>query len=113
LGSSGNRRLRERIVSGLEFLPEAGTKRAVIDGAANLEQEISTSSRPAHLLRFVHPAVHQKIGGTFSDRGPDPQSGTVPLGVVDQPIALAGEISIQPAWCTDQGRRRNGPYFVL
>jgi hypothetical protein len=36
--SGGNRFLLDRIVSGLEFLPEAGTERAIIGGAANLEQ---------------------------------------------------------------------------
>ena len=48
--SGGNRCLWERIVSGLESLPEAGAERAVIDGAADLEQQIGASSRPAHLL---------------------------------------------------------------
>src|SRR5208337_1548071 len=80
LGVSGrNRCLRERIVGGLESLSEAGAERAVIDGAANLKQKIRPSPRPAHLLRFVHPAVHQKIGRPFGDRGANPQSGTVPL----------------------------------
>src|SRR5208337_4769319 len=80
LGVSGrNRCLRERIVGGLESLSEAGAERAIIDGAANLKQKIRPSPRPAHLLRFVHPAVHQKIGRPFGDRGADPQSGTVPL----------------------------------
>jgi hypothetical protein len=36
--SGGNLLLLDRIVSGLESLPEAGTERAIIDGAANLEQ---------------------------------------------------------------------------
>ena len=29
-------------------------KHAIADRAANLEQKIGTSSRPSHLLRFVH-----------------------------------------------------------
>src|SRR4051812_45368052 len=45
---------RMRIVGGLEALPEAGAERAVVDGAADLEQPIGTAPRPAHLLRFVH-----------------------------------------------------------
>ena len=61
--SGRNRCLRERIVDGLESLPEAGAERAIINSAANLKQKIRPSPRPAHLLRFVHPAVHQKIGG--------------------------------------------------
>src|SRR5208337_5131670 len=89
-------------------------ERAIIDGAANLKQKIRPSPRPAHLLRFVHPAVHQKIGRPFGDRGADPQFGTVPLGVVDQPVALSGEITIQ---CVQGGpqlsRRRNGPPLPL
>jgi hypothetical protein len=51
LGVSGrNCCLRKRIVSGVESLPEAGTERAIVDGAANLEQQIGSSPRPAHLL---------------------------------------------------------------
>ena len=38
------------IVGDLEALPEAGAERAVVDGAPNLQQQISTASRPAHLL---------------------------------------------------------------
>src|SRR5208283_2225253 len=115
LGVSGrNRCLRERIVGGLESLSEAGAERAVIDGAANLKQKIRPSPRPAHLLRFVHPAVHQKIGRPFGDRGANPQSGTVPLGVVDQPVALSGEITIQCVQgCPQLSRRRNGPPLPL
>jgi hypothetical protein len=99
-GSGGDRGWRMCIVGGLESLSESGTERAVVDRAANLEQEIGTSSRPSHLLRFVHPAVHQKIGRPLGDRGTHSQSGTVPLGVIDHPIALAGEISIQ---CVQRG----------
>jgi hypothetical protein len=45
LGASGrNRRLRERIISGLESLSEAGAERAVVNGTANLEQKIGTPS---------------------------------------------------------------------
>ena len=40
----------ERIVGGVESLSEAGAERAVVDGAANLEQQIGAPSRPAHLL---------------------------------------------------------------
>src|SRR5208337_4378136 len=115
LGVSGrNRCLRERIVGGLESLSEAGAERAIIDGAANLKQKIRTWRRPAHLLPFVLPAVHQKIGRPFGDRGAGRQSGTVPLGVVDQPVALSGEITIQ---CVQGGpqlsRRRNRPPLPL
>src|SRR3954471_18679792 len=108
-GSGGNGRLRKRVISGLESLSEAGAERAVIDGAANLKQEIGPSARPAHLLRFVHPAVHQEVGRAFSDCGTDPQTASVPLGIIDQPFALAGEIAIQRVQGRPQlSRRRDG-----
>ena len=43
-GLGGNRRLRMWVVGGLESLSEAGTERAIVDGAANLEQKIGPSS---------------------------------------------------------------------
>ena len=43
----------DKIVSWVEFLSESGVEFAVVDGAANLEQEIGAAPRPAHLLRFV------------------------------------------------------------
>ena len=94
-GSGCDRHWRGWIVCGLEFLSKGGTERAIIDGATNLQQEIGAASRPSHLLRFVHSAVHQEIGGPFGDRGSNAQSGTMALGVIDQPVALAGEITIQ------------------
>src|SRR3954469_7730582 len=93
-GSGGNRRLRLRIVGWVEFLSVARTKRTIVDGAANLEEEIGPSPRPAHVLRFVHPPIDQEIGRPLRDRGTNPQAGTVPLGVIDHPVALAGEIAI-------------------
>ena len=49
-GSGGDRDWRGWIVGGLEFLSEAGTERAIVDGATNLEQQIGAASRPPHLL---------------------------------------------------------------
>jgi hypothetical protein len=86
---------RVSIISWAEFLSEAGADSTIVDGASDLEQKIGSSSRPAHLLRLAHPAVHQNIGP--SDRGANPQFGTVPFRVMNQPIALTGEISIQRA----------------
>ena len=83
------------MVRWLEFLSIGGTERAIVDGATNLQQEIGAASRPSHLLRFIHPAVHQEIGRPFGDRGSNAQSGTVAFGVIDEPIALASEITIQ------------------
>ena len=95
-GSGGNRLwMRVCIVGWVESLSIAGTKRAIVDRAANLEQEIGSLSRPAHLLRFIHSAVHQEIGRPLGDRSPNPQPGTVAFGVIDHPVALAGEIAIQ------------------
>jgi len=62
--------MRVWIVGRVKFLPEAGPKRAVIDGAADLEQEIGPSSQPAHLLGFVHSPVHKEIGRPLGDCGP-------------------------------------------
>jgi hypothetical protein len=62
---------------------------------ANLEQQIGATSRPSHLLGLIHPPVHQEIGGPFGDRGADPQASTVPLGVIDQPVALPDQIAVQ------------------
>src|SRR3954466_1391936 len=79
---------------GFEELSEAGAEFAVEDGAADLEQEISTASGPAHLLGFGHAAVDQEVGGCFGRRGADPQTGAMTLGVVDQPSTLAGQIAV-------------------
>jgi hypothetical protein len=54
-GAGGDRRWRICIVDGPESLSESGSERAVVDRAANLEQEIGTSSRPSHLLRPTRP----------------------------------------------------------
>ena len=88
--------MRVCIVGWVESLSVAGTKRAIVDRAANLEQEIGSLSRLAHLLRFIHSAVYQEIGRPFGDRSPNPQPGTVAFGVLDHPVALASEIAIQP-----------------
>src|SRR3954453_5934649 len=53
---------RMRIVGGLEALPEAGAERAVVDGAADLEQQVGPAPGPAHLLRLGHAPVNQEIG---------------------------------------------------
>jgi len=82
---------------GFEELSEAGAEFAVEDGAADLEQEISTASGPAHLLLLVHASVDQEVGSTFDDRGADPQAGAMTLGVVDQPSTLAGQIAVDLA----------------
>src|SRR4051794_41335855 len=82
---------------GLEQLAESGAELAVNDGAADLEQEIGTAAGPAHLLLLVHAAVDQEVGGAFGDRRADPLTGAMPLGIVDQPSTLAGEIAVDLA----------------
>ena len=112
-GAGRDGRLRVWIVVGVESLSEAGAERAVVDGAADLTQQVGAASRPAHLLRFVHPAVHQDVGRTLGQRRADPQSSPVPLGVVDQPVGLAGETVIQRPQCGPQlSRWRDGPSAV-
>src|SRR3954451_20311312 len=84
-----------RIVGGLEALPEADAEHAVVDGAADLEQPVGAAPGPAHLLRFVHPAVYQEVGRALGQRRADPFPRPVPLAVVDQPIALADEATVE------------------
>ena len=38
----------------VKSMPQPGTERAVVDRATNLQQQISTPSRPSHLLGLVH-----------------------------------------------------------
>src|SRR5689334_1089632 len=94
-GSGRDGGWRVPIVCGLEALPEAGAERAVVDGAASPEQPVGAVPGPAHLLRFVHPAVHQEVGRALGQRRADPPPRPVPLAVVDQPVALAGEVVVQ------------------
>src|SRR5690242_4958592 len=58
-GSGGGSQARVGVVRWREPLPKGGPEGAVVDSAADLQQEIGTPSGPAHLLRFVHSAVHQ------------------------------------------------------
>src|SRR3954462_7810351 len=78
----------ERVVCGAEALPEAGAERAVVDGAADLEQPIGTVPRPAHLLRFVHATIDEEVGRSLSQCRANPLPGPVPFAVVDQMGAL-------------------------
>src|SRR4051794_33808967 len=100
-GSGGDGRWRVLVFGGPEALPEAGAERAVVDGAADPEQPVGAAPGPAHLLRFGHPTVHQEVGRALGQRRADPPPRPVSLGVVDQPVALAGEVAVQ--------RRQGGP----
>ena len=63
-GSGGCCPGRTVIVGWLELLPEAGTERAIVDGAADLQQQFGAASRPAY-LRIASPEM-LPIGGPLS-----------------------------------------------
>jgi translocation and assembly module TamB len=69
-GSSSHGHIGNGIDFSFEELSEGGAKLAVEGGA--LEQEIGAAAGPSHLLRFVHAAVDQEVGGAFRDRSADP-----------------------------------------
>src|SRR5205085_9995433 len=94
-GSGGHRHWRVWVVGRQEFLPETGAERAVVEGAADLEQPIGPAPGPAHLLRLGHAAVHQEVGRALGQRRADPLPGPVPFGVIDQMSALAGQAAVQ------------------
>src|SRR3954447_804925 len=91
---------------GLKQMAESGAELAVDDGAADLQQEIGAAPGPAHLLLLVHAAVDQEVGRAFGDRGADPLTGAMPLGVVDQPCALAGQVAVNLTQRRPQPARR-------
>ena len=76
-------------------MSESGTERTIIDRTPNLKQQVGAVPWPAHLLTFVHLAVHEEIGCPLCNRGPDSQPGAVAFGVIYQPRALADQIPVQ------------------
>ena len=87
----------------LKSVAQSGGQRSVAERATQTQkQEISTSSGPAHLLRLVHSPIDEKVCGPFCKRSPDTQTGTVSLGVVDEPTTLASEITIDVKQCVPQ-----------
>ena len=90
----------------LKSVAQSRAELSIVDRAANLEQEIRTSSGPAHLLRFVHSPIDKKVCGSFCNRSSYTQTGTVSLGVVDEPTTLASEITIDVKQCVPQPARR-------
>src|ERR1700733_6247300 len=78
----------------LKPVAQPGAERSIVDRAANLEQEIGTSSGAAHLLRLVHSPIDEKVCGSLGDRSSDAQLGTVPHGVVDEPTTLTSERAV-------------------
>ncbi len=87
----------------VEALPRPGTGRAIVDGAADLQQEVGAPSCPSHLLGFIHSPVDEEIRGRFGERCSGTQAGAVTFGVIDQPVALTGKIAVQ--------RMQGGPQF--
>src|SRR3954453_8519 len=96
-GSSSHGHIGNGIDFSFEELSEGGAELAVEGGAPDLEQEIGAAAGPSHLLRFVHAAVDQEVGGAFRDRRAGPQTGPMAFGLVDQPGALAGQIMVDLA----------------
>jgi hypothetical protein len=94
LGSGRDRHRRGWIVDRLELLSAIRTEGAIIDGATNLKQQIGAASRPAHLLGFIHSAVHQEVGRPVGERSADAQARAMAFGVIHEPGALAGQITI-------------------
>jgi hypothetical protein len=78
------------IVGWLELLCKTGAESVIIDGATNLKQQIGAASRPAHLLGFIHLAVHQEIGRSFGERGRGVQREHLLQQVSRRPIGQEG-----------------------
>src|SRR3954468_4080703 len=93
-GSGGHRHWRVWVVGRQEFLPETGAERAVVEGAADLEQQIGPAPGPAPLLRLGHAAVHQEVGRALGQRRADPLPGPVPFDVIDQMGALGAQVAV-------------------
>ena len=68
VGSRGHCQCRMGAGLGVETLAESVSQRAVVDRTSNLQQQISTSSRPAHLLAFLHAAIDQEVRRAFRHR---------------------------------------------
>jgi hypothetical protein len=95
IGGSGRFGKRQVCIGDpVKSAPKPGTKRTVVDCAADLEQQIGAISRPSHPLGFVHAPVDQEVRCAFGDRRSNPQTGTESFGIVDQPRGLASEVFI-------------------
>src|ERR1700679_4340331 len=82
---------------GSNSFAEAGPKRAVVDRAPNLQQQVGAPSRPSHLLRLIHPLIDQEVGCALGHRSSDPLTGPVSVDIIDEPHTLAAEIGIDLA----------------
>ncbi len=86
----------------LKSVAQSRAERSIVDRAANLKQEIGASSGPAHLLRLAHSPIDEKVCGSFCNRSSDTQTGTVSLGIVDEPTTLTSEITVDVKQCMPQ-----------
>jgi hypothetical protein len=66
-GSGSHSQVGGEAAIGFEDLSERRIDLAVEDGTANLEQKVGTSAGLSHLLRLVHAAVDQEVGGCFGE----------------------------------------------
>jgi len=66
----------------VEALPRPETERAIVDGAADLQQEAGAASCPSHLLEFIHSPVDEEILSRFGERCSGMQAGAVTFGVM-------------------------------
>ena len=108
-GSGGHCQLRALGGGRLKEVAESRAERAVVDRAADLQQQVCTSARPSHLLRFVHPPIDQEVRRAFGNRCSDTQAGTISFGVIDEPGALAAEIVVDLMQCAPQLARWHAP----
>ena len=69
-GSGGHCQFRALAGGRLKEVAESRSERAVLDRAADLQQQVCTSSGPSRLLRFVHPPVDQEVRHAFGNRFP-------------------------------------------
>jgi hypothetical protein len=77
------------------WLTTGRCERVIVDGTTNLQLKIGPAWRPSHLLRFIHSPVDETVRRRFGDCRSDTQSATVAFGIIDQPVILASEVTIQ------------------
>ena len=70
---------------------------SVHNGSANLEHEVCSSRRPAHLLFCRHSPVQQPMDRAFGWRRRDWLARTLCGGVIDDRGELPGDVSLQVA----------------
>ena len=87
-------------------MPKPGTERAVVDGAANLEQQISAISDHRICWDLFIRRLTRKFAVPSVTDVPT-RTGAVSFGIVDQPCGLAPEIFIDRMQRVPQLARRH------